>query len=465
MAGISGILDIGVSSLTANRDTLTVIGENIANANTPGYHRREVELRERLGKTDRRGTFGRGVDLVAVHRARDEQLERQTLSAIQSRGSAGTLQSSLTQVEGALNDLQGTGLSEILNEFFNRWSDLANNPEGTGERAAVISTGEAVAHDFARLSSEIDRARGFADQQVRALAGDVNDLTTQIAAINKSVLRAEAAGGVAGDLRDQRDKLLQELSEKISFQTFEDPNNGSVAVLINGQPLVLGSDQRPIQVETDATTSLANLYLVDGAGARHDINDDVTGGELGGLIQSRDVALPKIQGQLDRLAYELATTVNAAHAGGVGLDGTTNDFFVAPAAVAGAAKSLAVDPAVAGDIRKVAAGATSAAGDNVNALAISGLRDTKVAGLGDKSFGQYYQSIVAGVGVDVRAADRDLQFQESVLEQLTNQNEALSGVSLDEEAANLIRYQQSFQAAAKLISIADGLLETVVNLV
>ncbi|MBZ0254353.1 MAG: flagellar basal body protein, partial [Candidatus Methylomirabilis sp.] len=197
MPSISDILQTGLSSLLTSRDAISVAGDNIANANTPGFHRRSAELRALPGTIDRRGSFGLGVEIAEVRRVRNQYIEAQALRAVQAQGGAEASQASLAEVEALFNDLDGGGLSQALNRFFNSFGDLANNPGGTAERSSVVAAGEELGGTLGRLASELRVVRASIDDRARVIVEDVNRITARIAELNGDIRKQEIGGGEA----------------------------------------------------------------------------------------------------------------------------------------------------------------------------------------------------------------------------------------------------------------------------
>jgi flagellar hook-associated protein 1 FlgK len=249
-------------------------------------------------------------------------------------------------------------------------------------------------------------------------------------------------------------------------------------MLPSGLPLVEGQSARSLVPQGDPTNPFDPTFsrvIYDDGTNQIDVTDEIAGGELGGLLRARDTLLPAAIRSLDTLAYNLAVSVNTVHAAGVGLDGTVGDFFAAPTAVEDAARDLALEASVVASADAIAAGLTTGASDNRNALALAALR-TSAAPLwlpGDppgpasgptRSVLEHAASIVADVGQQSRDLAQAQGQEERMLELLENRREQVSGVSLDEEVTNLIQLQAAFQANARVVAVIDRLLQDVVSI-
>jgi len=466
MSSISNIFGIGLSALASYRNAIAVTGDNVANANTPGFHRRTIEFDQRRGFTDERGTFGSGVEIESVRRARDSFLEDRLLRGIQAQSGAEGSLSSLSRLEASFNDFEGQGLGEDIRALFESFSRLSTNPGGTAERTEVLEAGRRLATSFNRLAADLTGTRDSINERAVAVADEVNTIARNLYQLNEDIDRAELAGTEAADLRDRRDVLLRNLSELTSFNSFEDPDNGRLTVMIGGRTLVgpYGAGRIEVDADPDGTPQ---FIVPDSTGSGPDIRGLIDGGELAGLLSARDDVLPEVQTALDSLATTLAQQINAIHSAGEGLDNTSGrDFFTLPTgAPTNAAALIELNSEIDGSPSRVAAGATGAPGDNETALALADLAETTIMNGGTETASEFYRKTVARLGASIQEVDRASQFQDNLVRQVQAEIDTVSGVSLDEEAANLIRFQQSFQAASRLIAVSDELMETVIGLV
>jgi flagellar hook-associated protein 1 len=558
MGTFGGILFTGQQALLAHQTALQVTGQNIANANTPGYSRERAELVSAL--SSHTNILRSGVNVEEITRAYDRFITTQVTVASSNLKSTQTQSDLMGQVEALFNDLNTpeAGLSGALDAFFQGLHDLAQNPQGLPERSSVLQQGDNVVEAFHRLADGLQGLYQERNAQLGDAVTDVNHLTTQLAALNQQIREREVdPKNHANTLRDQQDLLLKQLAEKINITSFTS-DAGQVTVLLGGgRPLVEGIQSFNLATKVDPDDPQRLLVDLDDAqGNGTDVTAQIRSGHIYGLLAGRDTVLPRLQASLDRLAAQLTTSLNQTHSTGYGLDGTTGqDFFVARqvsgqalggntgggtlqsvsvfdpsqltiddyrlqfinggaqptfdivdattgATVASgqnytagatfhfaglavtladngtppqpgdtfllrtthdAAQNIAIAPTLLAYPRQVAAAQSLNPGDNTNALALSQLRDTLA--IDGSTFGTFYHTLVTSVGAVSQQASRLADNQQTVLTDLENRREALSGVSLDEEQVNLIRFQQAYSAAANFIRIAEELGRTVLSLV
>jgi flagellar hook-associated protein 1 FlgK len=479
MPGISSTIEIARKAIFASQMGLQVTGHNIANVNTEGYSRQSVILEESQPQSFSPGQIGTGVFATAILRSVDGLIENQL---IVETGSYSTLDYSANvvgQVESLFDETSGANLGGRIDEFFNAWDDLSGNPQGLAERQAVESSAESLASAFRRVDSQLRSFQETANKDVASLVGEINQIAGQIAVLNGKIKLAVVGGQNPNDLVDQRAVLLQNLSEKIGFSTLTDEVGQVNVVVANGKLLVNGETAGtlsavPVLDPGTGETWNSVRIMVPGQvyGASEDITASIASGRVKAAVEFRDRYVPYVRSKLDNLAYSIADSVNQRHAVGYGLDGTTGTaFFTPPASVSGAALNFAVNPAVAADLNLIAAAledptdpAGSGKGDNRNAVVLAGLRNVKYPALGDATFTEYLAGMVGEVGSEARGISEDLMQQKNILDYVTTQRERVSGVSLDEEMTNLLKFQRAFEAATKLITISDELMKQVIEL-
>jgi flagellar hook-associated protein 1 FlgK len=457
MSEINGLLNIGRMALQANQGALSVTAHNQANLNTPGYSRQTAVLMAGAGGVG-------GVQIGEVRRVVDRFIEDQLLAERSNLGGYEVDQRVLSRLESLFNDGQGTGLQDALNGFFAAVQDLSNNPQGRTERVATLSASRSLARQFASISDQMRQMRVDLNSDVLGTLETINDRTTRIAELNQLISRAEVGGAASNDLRDERARLLNDLSEQIDISTVPD-EEGRVAVLTaGGKPLVLGGAAYALRGAADPLNgSFVNVESVSSGGTATDITASIGGGRLKSLLDMRDRALPDGMDQLDSLASGIITTFNTQHQTGFDLNGAAGGaFFVATPVGARAASAMAV--AITDPNLIAAASAAGAPGDNGNVLLLARLQNAPQATLGNASYQEFYGSLVGVVGAQSRAAGWNLSAQGSIMTQLTRQRESVSGVSLDEEMTNVIKFQRAYEAAARLISTADEMMQTILDM-
>lgn len=442
------------SGMNAARLGLEVTGQNIANINTRGYSRRLLSLAEaRPAGADE---AGRGVEVLGIRAARDF-----FINARLGREGAGlakdeAILNGVGMVEAAIG-LPGESIDAKLTAFFDSFSNLAVDVTSAPARDNVVSQAQALAHSIGTMSRWFSTQQTDADAGVRNGVAQLNELATRLAQLNVGI----TTGGPAVEtLRDERDLVLSEMSELADVALVTRADGAIDVTVANGRALVVGGTAYAIEVSDTPPSGYASLSLHDA-----NITGAITNGRLGGLIELRDAVMPRYHAGLDQLAYDLAGQVNALHVTGTDGDGNPGgNFFTPLTTVAGAAQALEVDPAVVANSQLVAGSATSSAGDNQIAQAIAALRDNEFMSGGTTPAGAW-SAIVYEVGSDVSAARTASSTREQVMRQLQQLRDQAAGVSLDEEAAALIRYQRSYEASARYFTTIVDTLDTLLSLV
>lgn len=474
--GINSILNIATSGVTQAQVAIEVTSENIANINTDGYSRQRVVFETAPVINSNGFPLGTGVKIAEVQRNHDELLQLQIVNGNSDYGESKFVQTALEQIEPSFNELSNDGLGAAMDNFFNSWQDLSITPQGTAERQAVLTRAQIMVDAFHQAASSLQDSITNADTSLEGITAEISDKARNIASLNTQILQTERLGGNANELRDQRDYLTQELGKLVGVEYTEESDGSLTVRLAGGQTLVQGSSYGTVSTRDNAATGLNDIvFTPGGGGASVDVTASIGGpdnslGEIGGALQVRDEIVPGYRERLDELANQLVSAVNTQHVSGYGLDGTRNDFFDS-AGTTGATISL--NSALT--LNKVAAAGqnpltTSGPGDNTNALSLGSLKNSALTftagGSSSRStVGNYYNALVSSIGVDAENAANTTSQSDSFLKQLNALRESNSGVSLDEELTNLMKYQRAYQASAKVINTVNEMLDTVMGLI
>ncbi len=455
MPGLLESLTNASRSLTAQRLGIDVAGQNLANINTDGYARRSLRLAEVPPGSALEA--GRGVEVLGIRSQRDDFIEARLRREQSGAAEDQAVADSLSVIEAAMG-LPGASLDERLTSFFASFSFLANDVTSVPARDAVLQQGQALAGSFHDLADRFASARRDADQGIITAVGEINTLAASVARLNSQII---AGGPQTESLTDQRNVALAQLAElaDVGVQTRAD---GAIDVTLgSGRALVIGADSYTVSTVPAAGTGLSSVVI-----GGYDTTADLQSGRIGGLLEVRDTLVPAYISRLDQLAYDVATGVNALHATGYDATGAAaGNFFAAPAAVAGAAAALAVDPDVVADTQKIAGSSTGTAGDNQTATAIADLHDGKIALGSTATPVEAWGQLVYTLGSDSASARASVTGRDEVVRQLQRLRDESSGVSLDEEAANLIRYQRAYEANARYFAVISDTLDTLISLV
>ena len=451
MAGLFSSLSMAARSLEAQRAGLDTAGQNIANLNTPGYARRRLDLAEVVNGTG-------GVEVLGTRAMRDVVLDTRARTAIPDQTRERAIVDTLSLVETSIG-APGQGIDGRLAAFFDSVSALSVDPTSAVARDGVVLQGRQLAASFVDVARQLADSGRLADTGVRNAVSEVNALTAQIAALNDAI--ATSGGGDVEALRDRQQIALESLSALTAVAVQRRADGGVDVSIPSGRALVIGGSAYGVTVGTAPSTGYATLTL-----GNVDVTSEITSGRIGGLSHARDTLIPGYQARLDDLAYGVAQQVNALHQSGFDLNGNAGvAFFTPPATVAGAAASLAVNPALTGNPSLVAASQSGAPGDNQIARQIAGLRDQKVLLGGTATFTQGWAQLAYGVGADVDAARAQQQSKQDVADQVARLRDQVSGVSLDEEAASMIKFQRAYEANAKYFTVVDEMLVTLMRTV
>lgn len=456
MSDLFGSLTMAARALQAQQVGLDVVGQNMANVNTAGYSRRQLELAAVPPNTVL--SAGNGVEVSTIRAVRDQFLERRLRLERPAEGRESALADTLSVVEAALGS-SGSSVDASLDDFFNSWSDLAQDPTSSTLRQGVIVQADAVASAFRDMAGRLEDVRQQADDGVRGSVDDINQLVSRIAALNDSIARAGGDGPISATLQDEQSEAVKNLSELVDIDVLANKTGGVDVSFANGRAMVIGVNAYQVQVTSNAT-GMAVLW----SGGTN-VTNEISGGRLAGLLEARDVAVPKYQKQLDTIAFTFANAVNSMHGTGHDLNGNTGgNVFQPPPTLAGAAAGLQVDTALAADPRLVAAASSSSGSDNGMARQIAALRDASLfAGTG--TFNDAWADLTYAVGQDAASAVAEQRSREEIVTQIESLRDSVSGVSLDEEAMMMMKFQRAYEANARFFATIDSAIATLMSLV
>jgi len=453
MSGLNGSLSIALSALSVSQQALATTSNNVANANTPGFSRQRPVLAAGDPVVVGELTFGTGVMLQKIESLRDPILEIQLNQETQQQSKLDTSLGQLRQIQTQFGSAS-SGIGADISNFFNSLQQLAPDPSNLALRQSVLTAAGNLATDLNNTAHSLQTQRSNLDLNVVQSVSQVNTLTAQIASVDRQISSLQNAHQDASSLVDTQTNLIRQLSGLVDVAVIPTDQGISLA-LSNGTTLVSGSQSFALssQLGSDGVQHIL-------AGGQ-DITGSLKGGSLAGLIQIRDQEIPGLGSSLDQLAAGLANALNTANKTGFDLNGNAggNLFVPPPVGGVGAAATLSVsitDPAL------IAASSDRTIGSNGNLAVLSAVHDQAVAN-GQTPL-DFYSNIVFQVGIATSNTSADVDSSNLILRQLQDQRGSVSGVSLDEEAANLIKYQTAYQAAARVVSTVNTLLDVAVNL-
>ena len=447
---------------------------------------------ESIPGSGRNLSLGTGVTLDTITRARDAFVDRQYRWETSKQQYWESRQDSLGKVEGLLNEPSDDSLSNDMTKFWTSWSNLSKDPDNMGARSVVREQALTLTDSFHNITQQVSNMRQNMDETIKVQVRQINTYAQQIKDLNDQIKRAEVSGDNPNDLRDMRDTLVDDLSKIVSVRVIETKDTKFTDRNVSSFKVMIGNDNATNNTLVDDGTF--NLLedpppqndegfsrVVWSNDLSLDIDLGVKLGTLSATIEVRDQDLTKFSAQLDTLAQGIASAVNALHRAGQGIteDSGGIDFFTdeegSPEVTA---STISLNSVIMNDVNSIATGkldnTTITVGDGSIALAISSLA-VGWKGLTDQlgedypnpvlaaSFGDYYSANVAQIGVDVQQANRMKAGEDVLVTNLMNQRESSNGVSLDEEMTNLVKFQKSYSAAARMVTMMDDMLETIVK--
>lgn len=451
---LQSMLSIARSALFTHQRAMDVTAHNIANANTPGYSRQRLALQSSAPLVTPTYSLGRGVEASAMQRSRDSFYDSAYRSDNGLLGRATTTRDYLSQIESTMNEPSDASISSSLDNLFRSFSDLAGDPANHTNRELVASAATRLVSQLHSLDTQLGRVNQEAFEQLSVQVNEVNSLTARIADLNTKI---QASGGPTHsvpDLMDQRDSLVDELSTKINVRVL-DRGDGTVGVIAGDTLLVDGARGTNI-----AVTTVGSGYGIVPAGGGPPI--DPQSGSIKALTELTQTKVPGVRAKLDQLANALVTEFNGIHAGGFTLNGTTGvNFFASTGTTAG---SIQLSAQVLASSDNIAASANGAGGNGGIAAQLAALASTGVGSLGGRTLREHYTVLAADVGISVRDAAQDIDAQQVMVDRAEQARESVSGVSVDEEMISLITQQQAYQAAARLVNVADQMMQEMLQM-
>ncbi|MGK2959382.1 MAG: flagellar hook-associated protein FlgK [Acidimicrobiales bacterium] len=443
-------LHLALSSLNAQRRGLDVTGQNIANANTEGYSRQRVSMTSDAGPivpaihSRWRGT-GQGVKADTVARLRDQFLESRANQEHGANAAARTLQGTLGRIELTFAEPSELGIGAQLADFWAGWDDLSNKPDDSAARSQLLERAKTLAASFKQADDTMAGLRTNIIDQMGVVIINVNSSAARIAELNQSIQVATNAGLTPNDLMDQRDVLINQVADQVGVTTRQGPG-GTVDVFVNGTALVRGSSFEKLRVSISATPPLPVSVVWD-----RDGYPAGPGGEVSGMMTSVNDVIVRYRTDLTAVAQKVHDDVNALHSTGYALDGVTTGTNFFTMGIGG----LEVSPAVLANANLIAASSLPAPAvlDGANAQALADLTSPDIL----------YRKLIVGLGVEAQTANRRVEIQGAITEQIDIAREAEAGVNLDEEMVNMLSYQHAYAASARLMTAVDEMLSTLIG--
>ncbi|MDW0110808.1 flagellar hook-associated protein FlgK [Sporosarcina aquimarina] len=498
-------LETSRRGLQTQQSALYTTGHNISNANTLGYSRQRVNMQTTggfpgvgLNAGTMPGFLGTGVEAGSIQRIRDGFVDQQYRGETNKLGYWDTRSKAIGQIEDIMNEPSEYGLQKSLSQFWGSLQDLATHPENGGARKVVIERGIAVADSFNYMNKSLEELKTNAGQEIGISAVEINSIMSQIAGLNDQIASIEPNGYLPNDLYDARDVLVDKLSGFLPIETSYTKSGGNASSVAEGIVTIkvkLGGNPAPEPITVVSGKDAATLKL-DGADSKGYPTAPVTGfsftgnGKASGGQMSVDNMLdtgslksfvntygyqtsdgvkgllPDMITKLDKMADAFMSEFNKQHEKGYELDSTTQGeaFFEGTGA-----DGIKVRGSIIKDPSKIAASsAASAEGNGENAKILGQVQFVKVNGEGDGQLGgatvqTYFQGIIGELGVDGQQAAKMKFNSETLLISVENRRASISSVSLDEEMTNMIKFQQAYNASARMVTVVDETLDKIIN--
>jgi flagellar hook-associated protein 1 FlgK len=453
MSNLLATMSLATGALAAEQSALTETANNVANVNTPGYSRKQPQFGENPPIVLGQLTFGTGVSLENAASIRDPILQIRIQQETGTQGELSAFVNAMQQVQTQFNN-QGNDIGTQLSALFASISQLSTSPASIALRQGVLTAASNLASSISTTANNLESQQANLDLSVTQSVDQVNTLTQQIAKVNGQIAALENLHQDASAFIDQRDVLVGQLSNLIDVSQIKTESQISLTTS-NGTALVAGTQAFTLTTQPDPS-GLEHIFSQG-----NDVTSQLNSGQLGGLLQIRDHKIPSLLVSLNTLAAGISNSFNAANASGFDLNGHQGaDIFVPPAASgAGAAAGMAVaitDPAL------IAASSDGSAGSNGNLANFSAIHDQTT--FNGETPSDFYGSLIFSIGNDVSSGSIEQQASQLVLQQLQDQRGSISGVSLDEEAGNLVQYQRAYDAAARVVDTVNQMLETLINM-
>ncbi len=467
MAGLLNALNAARTSLEVNQKSIEVVGNNIANVNTEGYSRQSAELAPTPSLQFGSFFIGQGVKITNIQRDHDVFIQAQLEDKYIDFGFANGQTRSLSELEGIFN-VSEENISTEIDRFFDSWQQLSSSPGDPVLRDVVIHRGNLLASGFNNLANELNGVVNNINESMQSKVDGLNGIIEEIAELNDRIYNIEIHDQMANSDRDRRDMLVKDLAESLGTTTYLDRSGMVNVQLPGGLPIVQGNMAMRLQTVNSGTNVDLQLHA---GGTVRTLTTHTLGGEMLGMFTMRDEFIPSIMTEVDRLAWEVSSQVNAQHTAGAGLDGLpATEFFLDTTAVSPPATSIYQNSArnmavLIDNADDVAAGlpGNPAPGDNRNALLMSNIGE-QLSIDGVDNFGSFYARVTSRIGIESNQNELSLGGAEDAVNQLENLREGFVGVSLEEEMVSLIQYQRGFESSAKFLSTVDELMDSIINM-
>jgi len=460
--------EIARSGLYVSERGLFVTGHNISNVNTPGYVRQQAIMQTSPYHTISVGAnlmqVGTGVDVQQTRQIRHIFLDNMYRRESTTLGYWKARNETLQDIEAILAEPFGDGFQSVINQFWDSWHELSKDPQSLTTRALVKQRSESLVSHVNHIGQQLDALQNNISLQIKDCINEVNDITAQIAKLNTEIAKYEVTGDSANDYRDQRNLLVDRLCNLVDVDVTEMPD-GQLAITLGGYFIVNRDKTTGLYESKSQDDTRASVPLFEGT----DMEAPLKNGMIKGLMDSNDV-VNDIRDRLNYLINSIAAEVNKLHKSGKTLDVPPedgSDFFVPEnPSIPIEMGNLKLNPIFYGDdgLNKIVTSVEGESGDNTIALQIANLRHAEIMYDGSNVFSidGYYRDIILKVGNYGAEATQIFENQQKLVQSADANRQAISGVSMDEEMASMMKYKFSYDASSRVINIIDDMIETVI---
>lgn len=452
MYSLNANLSMASQALGADVGAIAITNNNISNVNTPGYSREVVALSST--STGQSGSVqDNGVSFGGFTSVRDQVLQIGINGKTSDSSSLGAQNASWSGIQTAVSST-GNDLGTALSNFFSNLSGLSTTPDDAATRQTVLSSASQLVGAFHEAASAMTTAQSDANSSIAGTVNQINSLCSQIAGLDQQLTALQGSGQDGGAVQDQRDSLTTQLAQLVGISS-TNTNATPTLTTRDGSPLVMDGKAYPLEVEQDPS-GVAQVLNFQGA----NISANLTGGSLGGALVMRDQSVPELMNALDQLAGQFASAMNTANSMGYDANGNPGTpIFGLPSAGSGAAAGISLAVTDSSSIAVSSDGAAGSSGNLSNLLAVQSQKLPSGQTPSDT-----YAALTEMIGSASATVNSSLTATNAALTQLQTQQGATSGVSIDEETTNLLRYQQAYSAAAKVISTVNDLFSVLMNM-
>jgi flagellar hook-associated protein 1 FlgK len=450
-----GGLYISISGLQATKTSLNTISHNISNANNPYYVRQSALHKDNYYKTDGRFQTGTGVSVSQIKQVRDEFLDKKLRRELASFGYHYGKSGTLEDIEGVFNEISNSGLQKIMDGFWDNWNELYKDPESLTMRGLVHESAVAFTETVNHISTQLNNIQQNLNKEILNKVDEINGILNQVAKLNDKIKAVEGQGSNinANDFRDERNGLLDRLAQLIPVNIHENRFGESI-ISLKGRDLVSGSYVNGIDIKNNPENGLAEIYWKN-TNEKMELNS----GELAGLIDVRDKSIVNYKARVDTLVKSIAEEINELHKDGFDLQGNGGEDFFKDIDSAGTIK---VNPLLSDYNRIAVSTQNDAIGNGDIAKQIYELRE--ILEISDEmNPDEYYKDIVLSLGIEREESRNIVSSQGFLIISIDEKRQSISAVSLDEEMADMIKFQHAYTANSRVINTIDEMIDTIVN--